>query len=88
MAYHGFALQEAIYSTLNVSSLNNLVTGVFDTVPDDTTLPVVIIGSQTTNDGATKNLDGRDYIFNVDTHNVENIYPTLTKCCQHVDQCW
>ena len=68
MAYHGFALQEAIYSALNVSSLNNLVTGVFDTVPDDTTLPVVIIGSQTTNDGATKDLDGRDYIFNVDIY--------------------
>ena len=68
MAYHGFALQEAIYSALNVSALTNLVTGIFDSVPDDTTLPVVIIGSQSTNDSGTKNLDGREYIFNVDIY--------------------
>jgi hypothetical protein len=68
MAYHGFALQEALYSALNVSSLTNLVTGVYDSVPEDATLPVVIIGSQSTNDGGTKNLDGREYIFNVDIY--------------------
>ncbi len=63
MAYHGFEFQEALYAKLNVSSLTNLVTGIFDSVPEDATLPVVIIGSQTTTDDGTKDLDGRSYIF-------------------------
>ena len=69
MAYHGFALQESIYSTLNGdSTLTGLVTGIFDSVPDDSTLPVVIVGSQSTSDNGSKTLDGRDYIFNVDVY--------------------
>jgi len=68
MAYHGFEFQEALYAKLNVSSLTNLVTGIFDSVPEDATLPVVIIGSQTTTDDGTKDLDGRSYIFNVDIY--------------------
>ena len=67
MAYHGFALQEALYSRLNDdSTLGALVTGVFDAVPDDTALPIAVIGPSTSTDDATKTLDARDYVFNVD----------------------
>ena len=67
MSLHSFALQERIYSTLNGdSTLGALITGVFDGVPDGQTLPIVVIGEQTSNDNGSKTLDGRDYIFNVD----------------------
>ncbi len=69
MALHSFALQERIYSTLNGdSTLGGLVNGIFDSVPEGQTLPVVIIGAQSTSDNGSKNLDGRDYIFNVDVY--------------------
>ena len=67
MAYHGFAIQEAVYSRLNGdSTLGGLVTGVYDAVPDDTSLPIAVIGPSTSSDNATKTLDARDYVFNVD----------------------
>ena len=67
MALHSFPLQEAIFSRLNGdSTLGDLITGVFDGVPDDTALPIVVIGSSTTSDDGSKTLDARDYIFNVD----------------------
>ena len=67
MALHAFALQTALYSRLNGdSALGDLVTGVFDAVPEDTVLPSVVIGEGTTVDNATKTLDIRDYIFTVD----------------------
>ena len=69
MSLHGFALQESIYSTLNGdSTLGALIQGVFDSVPDGQTLPVVTIGTQSTSDNGTKTLDARDYIFNVDVY--------------------
>ena len=69
MALHSFALQERIYSTLNGdSTLGGLVNGIFDSLPEGQTLPVVIIGAQSTSDNGSKNLDGRDYIFNVDVY--------------------
>lgn len=67
MSLHSFPLQEILYSTLNGdSTLGGLVTGVFDSVPDDTTLPVVQIGSATTNDDGMKGTDARSYIFQID----------------------
>tara|TARA_Y100001973_G_C5099410_1_gene281836 strand:+ start:381 stop:782 length:402 start_codon:yes stop_codon:yes gene_type:complete len=67
MALHSFPLQEAIFSRLNGdSTLGDLITGVFDGVPDDTALPIVVIGPSTTSDDGSKTLDARDYIFNVD----------------------
>ena len=67
MAYHGFAIQEAVYSRLNGdSTLGSLVTGVFDAVPDDTVLPFAVIGPSTSTDDGSKTLDARDYVFNVD----------------------
>ena len=69
MSLHGFALQERIYSTLNGdSTLGALIQGVFDSVPDGQSLPVVTIGTQSTSDNGTKTLDARDYIFNVDVY--------------------
>ena len=69
MSLHGFALQESIYSTLNGdSTLGALIQGVFDSVPDGQSLPVVTIGTQSTSDNGTKTLDARDYIFNVDVY--------------------
>ena len=69
MSLHGFALQESIYSTLNGdSTLGALIQGVFDSVPDGQSLPVVTIGTQSTIDNGTKTLDARDYIFNVDVY--------------------
>ena len=67
MAYHGFAIQEALYSRLNGdSTLGGLVTGVYDAVPDDTTLPVVVIGVGSIVDDGSKTLDAREYTINVD----------------------
>ncbi len=67
MAYHGFAIQEALYSRLNGdSTLGGLVTGVYDAVPDDTTLPVVVIGVGSSVDDGSKTLDAREYTINVD----------------------
>jgi hypothetical protein len=67
MAYHGFAIQEAVYSRLNGdSTLGSLVTDVYDAVPDDVALPICVIGPSTSTDDATKSLDARSYIFNVD----------------------
>ena len=69
MALHSFALQERIYSTLNGdSTLGALINGVFDSVPDGQSLPVVIIGEQSSSDNGSKTLDGRDYVFNVDVY--------------------
>lgn len=67
MAFHSFALQEALYTRLDDdSTLGALITGVYDSVPDDTTLPIVVIGEGTTIDSGTKTLDARDYVFTVD----------------------
>lgn len=67
MALHSFPLQEALYSRLNGdSTLGGLITGVYDAVPDDTALPIVVIGPASTSDDGSKTLDARDYIFNVD----------------------
>jgi len=67
MALHSFPLQEALYTRLTGdSTLMALVTGVFDAVPEDTVLPSVVIGEGTTTDNATKTLDMRDYIFQID----------------------
>ena len=67
MALHAFALQTALYSRLNGdSALGDLVTGVFDAVPEDTVLPCVVIGEGTSVDDGSKTLDARDYIFTVD----------------------
>ena len=67
MALHGFPLQEALYARLNGdATLGALITGVYDAVPDDTNLPIVVIGPTTTSDDGSMTLDGRDYIFNVD----------------------
>ena len=67
MAYHGFAIKEALYSRLNGdSTLGGLVTGVYDAVPDDTTLPVVVIGVGSSVDDGSKTLDAREYTINVD----------------------
>jgi len=67
MAYHGFAIQEALYTRLDDdSTLGGLITGVYDAVPDDTSLPVVVIGVGSSIDDATKTLDAREYTLNVD----------------------
>tara|TARA_R110000824_G_scaffold97450_1_gene232928 strand:- start:598 stop:999 length:402 start_codon:yes stop_codon:yes gene_type:complete len=67
MAYHGFAIQEALYSRLNGdSTLGNLVTGVYDAVPDDSTLPIVVMGVGSSVDDASKTLDAREYTINID----------------------
>ena len=67
MSLDAFPLQEALYSKLNGdATLGNLIEGVFDSVPDDNTLPIVVIGEGTTTDNATKTLDARDYVFTID----------------------
>lgn len=67
MSLDAFPLQEALYSRLNGdSTLLSLVNGVFDSVPDDNDLPIVVIGEGTTTDNAMKDLDARDYVFTVD----------------------
>tara|TARA_R100001510_G_C7656992_1_gene217901 strand:- start:2610 stop:3008 length:399 start_codon:yes stop_codon:yes gene_type:complete len=69
MSLDTFPLQEALYSRLNGDgTLGGLVEGVFDGVPDDNTLPIVTLGEGTTTDNAMKDLDARDYVFNIDVY--------------------
>ena len=62
MSLGNFALQTAIYSTLNGDSnlTSTLGASVYDDVPQGSSFPYVQIGSDTINEYGTKDLDGSD----------------------------
>lgn len=62
MAQHSFNLQKAIFSTLDGdSTLDGLVNGVYDDVPQSATAPYVVIGEDTAINNGSVTLDGLEH---------------------------
>lgn len=60
MSLGSFALQTAVYSTLNGDSnlTSTLGASIFDDVPEDSGFPYIQIGADTINEYGTKDVDG------------------------------
>ena len=68
MSDYASALQQTVFNALDQSStLQNLVTDVYDFVPESTALPYVKIGEQTMVDNGTKDKKGSDFTIEVHT---------------------
>ena len=68
MSDHASALQQTVFNALDQSStLQNLVTDVYDFVPESTAFPYVKIGEQTMVDDGTKDKKGSDFTIEVHT---------------------
>ena len=68
MSDYASALQQTVFNALDQSStLQNLVTDVYDFVPEGTAFPYVKIGEQTMVDNGTKNKQGTDFTIEVHT---------------------
>ena len=62
MSDHSLALQKTVFDTLDGdSTLQSLVTDVFDFVPENTAFPYVKIGEETATDNGTKTLQGNEH---------------------------
>lgn len=63
MALHSFELQKSIYAALNgsVTGIGGASVAVYDDVPENTSLPYVVIGEETTANSGTKTLDGVEH---------------------------
>ena len=68
MSDYASALQQTVFNALEQSStLQNLVTDVYDFVPESTAFPYVKIGEQTMVDNGTKDKKGSDFTIVVHT---------------------
>ena len=68
MSDYASALRQTVFNALDQSStLQNLVTDVYDFVPEGTAFPYVKIGEQTMVDNGTKNKQGTDFTIEVHT---------------------
>tara|TARA_B110000285_G_scaffold190892_1_gene218359 strand:- start:1 stop:402 length:402 start_codon:yes stop_codon:yes gene_type:complete len=68
MSNYASALQQTVFNALDQSStLQNLVTDVYDFVPESTAFPYVKIGEQTMVDNGTKDKKGSDFTIEVHT---------------------
>ena len=68
MSNYSSALQQTVFNALDQSStLQNLVTDVYDFVPESTAFPYVKIGEQTMVDDGTKDKKGSDFTIEVHT---------------------
>jgi|TARA_R100000149_G_scaffold29743_1_gene11423 hypothetical protein len=85
MSIGQFALQSAIYSTLNSDSnlTSTLGAGVFDDVTEGTDTPFVTIGEDTASEYDTKDLDGAETTINID---VWSEYKGSKECKQIMDR--
>jgi hypothetical protein len=85
MSIGQFALQSAIYSTLNSDSnlTSTLGAGVFDDVTEGTDTPFVTIGEDTASEYDTKDLDGTETTINID---VWSEYKGSKECKQIMDR--
>ena len=71
MSDYASALQQTVFNALDQSStLQNLVTDVYDFVPEGTAFPYVKIGEQTMVDNGTKNKQGTDFTIEVHTFSI------------------
>jgi hypothetical protein len=68
MSDYASALQQTVFNALDQSStLQNLVTDVYDFVPESTAFPYVKMGEQTMVDDGTKDKKGSDFTLEVHT---------------------
>jgi len=68
MSDYASELQQTVFNALDQSStLQNLVTDVYDFVPESTAFPYVKIGEQTMVDDGTKDKKGSDFTIEVHT---------------------
>ena len=68
MSNYSSELQQTVFNALDQSStLQNLVTDVYDFVPESTAFPYVKIGEQTMVDDGTKDKKGSDFTLEVHT---------------------
>ena len=68
MSDHSLALQKTIFDALDGdSTLQSLVTDVFDFVPENTAFPYVKVGEETAVDNGTKTLQGNDHTLVIHT---------------------
>jgi len=68
MSDYASALQQTVFNALDQSStLQNLVTDVYDFVPESTAFPYVKVGEQTMVDNGTKDKKGSDFTIEVHT---------------------
>ena len=62
MSDHSLELQKSIFNALDGdSTLQNLVTDVYDFVPENTAFPYVKVGEETSIDNGTKTLQGNEH---------------------------
>ena len=62
MSDHSLELQKSIFNALDGdSTLQNLVTDVYDFVPENTVFPYVKVGEETSLDNGTKTLQGNEH---------------------------
>ena len=85
MSIGQFALQSAIYSTLNSDSnlTSTLGAGIFNDVTEGTNTPFVTIGDDTASEYDTKDLDGTETTINID---VWSEYKGSKECKQIMDR--
>ena len=68
MSDHSLALQKTVFDALDGdSTLQSLVTDVFDFVPETTAFPYVKVGEETAVDNGTKTLQGNDHTLVIHT---------------------
>ena len=68
MSNYSSELQQTVFNALDQSStLQNLVTDVYDFVPESTAFPYVKVGEQTMVDNGTKDKKGSDFTIEVHT---------------------
>ena len=68
MSYNSLGLQKTIFDALDGdSTLQSLVTDVFDFVPENTAFPYVKIGEETSVDNGTKTLQGNEHTLVIHT---------------------
>ena len=68
MSDHSLELQKSIFNALDGdSTLQNLVTDVYDFVPENTAFPYVKVGEETSLDNGTKTLQGNEQTLVIHT---------------------
>ena len=68
MSDHSLGLQKTVFDALDGdSTLQSLVTDVFDFVPENTAFPYVKVGEETAVDNCTKTLQGNDHTLVIHT---------------------
>lgn len=84
MSVGQFAVQEAIYSALNVSAItSDLNCAVVDEATNDQSYPYIALGLGRVDDYSTKDLDGGEYDLNFD---IWSQYKGAKECKQIMDK--